>query len=216
MPKYKKRRLIVKLHQSGQELMHLLPVVSHGVCRRMLSKRIQRLPIFLNLLCFKMPLFLCCHPSIMFTMNCFAILILLCILQNGADEITWQTYNGQLTERQEKTRSKIMKRMEKVNSHVRTPVLMVELNCWFDSCFCRYHSLWSASVYGPFISVVSFNSMPQLTSYGQTFFRNLDWCGTKKKNYIKMGKWLFFSLYIESEAIVLVLTYCLKSRNWTI
>lgn len=37
------------------------------------------------------------------------------ILQNGADEITWQTYKGQLTERQEKTRSKIIKRMEKVS-----------------------------------------------------------------------------------------------------
>ncbi|CAD5186983.1 uncharacterized protein LOC135625592 [Musa acuminata AAA Group] len=34
--------------------------------------------------------------------------------ENGADEITWQTYKGQLTERQEKTRSKIIKRMEKV------------------------------------------------------------------------------------------------------
>ncbi|XP_042470685.1 kanadaptin-like isoform X1 [Zingiber officinale] len=35
-------------------------------------------------------------------------------IEDGADEITWQTYNGQLTERQEKTRSKIIKRMEKV------------------------------------------------------------------------------------------------------
>ncbi|WOL12324.1 kanadaptin [Canna indica] len=34
--------------------------------------------------------------------------------ENGADEITWQTYKGQFTERQEKTRSKIIKRMEKV------------------------------------------------------------------------------------------------------
>ncbi|RWV97880.1 hypothetical protein GW17_00039301 [Ensete ventricosum] len=34
--------------------------------------------------------------------------------QNGADEITWQTHKGLLTERQEKTRSKIIKRMEKV------------------------------------------------------------------------------------------------------
>ncbi|KAJ4754152.1 SMAD/FHA domain-containing protein [Rhynchospora pubera] len=31
-----------------------------------------------------------------------------------ADEITWQTYKGQLTERQEKTKSKIVKRIEKV------------------------------------------------------------------------------------------------------
>ncbi|XP_020264409.1 kanadaptin [Asparagus officinalis] len=33
---------------------------------------------------------------------------------DGEDEITWQTYKGQLTERQEKTRGKILKRMEKV------------------------------------------------------------------------------------------------------
>lgn len=34
--------------------------------------------------------------------------------ENGTDEITWQTYKGQLTERQEKTRGKILKRLEKV------------------------------------------------------------------------------------------------------
>ncbi|WVZ81577.1 hypothetical protein U9M48_028933 [Paspalum notatum var. saurae] len=33
---------------------------------------------------------------------------------DDADEITWQTYKGQLTDRQEKTRSKIVKRMEKI------------------------------------------------------------------------------------------------------
>ncbi|XP_073010400.1 uncharacterized protein [Typha latifolia] len=33
---------------------------------------------------------------------------------NDAEEVTWQSYKGQLTERQEKTRSKIIKRMEKV------------------------------------------------------------------------------------------------------
>ncbi|KAM3209331.1 hypothetical protein ACQJBY_063797 [Aegilops geniculata] len=34
--------------------------------------------------------------------------------EDEADEITWQTYRGQLTDRQEKTRSKLIKRMEKV------------------------------------------------------------------------------------------------------
>ncbi|CAN6207952.1 unnamed protein product [Urochloa humidicola] len=34
--------------------------------------------------------------------------------EDDADEITWQTYKGQLTDRQEKTRSKIVKRMEKI------------------------------------------------------------------------------------------------------
>ncbi|KAF7100700.1 hypothetical protein CFC21_102182 [Triticum aestivum] len=34
--------------------------------------------------------------------------------EDEADEITWQTYKGQLTDRQEKTRSKLIKRMEKV------------------------------------------------------------------------------------------------------
>ncbi|KAG0467600.1 hypothetical protein HPP92_019180 [Vanilla planifolia] len=37
-------------------------------------------------------------------------------LENDADEITWQTYKGQLTERQEKMHSKIIKRMEKVSN----------------------------------------------------------------------------------------------------
>jgi len=36
--------------------------------------------------------------------------------EDDADEITWQTYKGQLTDRQEKTRSKIVKRMEKVST----------------------------------------------------------------------------------------------------
>ncbi|XP_020587911.1 kanadaptin-like [Phalaenopsis equestris] len=36
--------------------------------------------------------------------------------ESDADEITWQTYKGLLTERQEKTRSKIIKRMEKVSN----------------------------------------------------------------------------------------------------
>ncbi|KAG8076012.1 hypothetical protein GUJ93_ZPchr0006g46260 [Zizania palustris] len=35
-------------------------------------------------------------------------------VEDEADEITWQTYKGQLTDRQEKTRSKIIKRMEKI------------------------------------------------------------------------------------------------------
>ncbi|KAF0904129.1 hypothetical protein E2562_032402 [Oryza meyeriana var. granulata] len=34
--------------------------------------------------------------------------------EDEADEITWQTYKGQLTDRQEKTRSKIIKRLEKI------------------------------------------------------------------------------------------------------
>lgn len=36
------------------------------------------------------------------------------IFQDDADEVTWQTYKGQLTEKQEKTREKIIKRLEKV------------------------------------------------------------------------------------------------------
>lgn len=36
--------------------------------------------------------------------------------QDDTDEITWQSYKGQLTEKQEKTREKIIKRMEKVSS----------------------------------------------------------------------------------------------------
>ncbi|KAF7824972.1 kanadaptin [Senna tora] len=34
--------------------------------------------------------------------------------EDDADEITWQSYKGQLTEKQEKTREKILKRMEKI------------------------------------------------------------------------------------------------------
>ncbi|XP_059644876.1 uncharacterized protein LOC132286542 [Cornus florida] len=34
--------------------------------------------------------------------------------EDDAEEITWQTYKGQLTERQEKTRDKIIKRLEKI------------------------------------------------------------------------------------------------------
>uniref|UniRef100_A0A0D9WP82 FHA domain-containing protein n=1 Tax=Leersia perrieri TaxID=77586 RepID=A0A0D9WP82_9ORYZ len=36
--------------------------------------------------------------------------------EDEADEITWQTYKGQLTDRQEKTRSKIIKRLEKITN----------------------------------------------------------------------------------------------------
>lgn len=34
--------------------------------------------------------------------------------QDDVEEVTWQSYKGQLTEKQEKTREKIIKRMEKV------------------------------------------------------------------------------------------------------
>ncbi|KAK7273260.1 hypothetical protein RIF29_14309 [Crotalaria pallida] len=34
--------------------------------------------------------------------------------EDDAEEVTWQTYKGQLTEKQEKTREKILKRMEKI------------------------------------------------------------------------------------------------------
>lgn len=36
------------------------------------------------------------------------------MFQDEVDEITWQTYKGQLTEKQEKTRDKVIKRLEKV------------------------------------------------------------------------------------------------------
>ena len=36
-------------------------------------------------------------------------------IQDDADEVTWQTYKGQLTEKQEKTRDKIIKRTEKAS-----------------------------------------------------------------------------------------------------
>ncbi|XP_042025306.1 kanadaptin-like isoform X2 [Salvia splendens] len=35
-------------------------------------------------------------------------------LEDEAEEITWQTYKGQLTEKQEKTRDKVIKRLEKI------------------------------------------------------------------------------------------------------
>lgn len=41
--------------------------------------------------------------------------------EDDADEITWQTYKGQLTEKQEKTRDKILKRTEKI-SHMRKEI----------------------------------------------------------------------------------------------
>ncbi|KAL9676973.1 hypothetical protein QQ045_005196 [Rhodiola kirilowii] len=34
--------------------------------------------------------------------------------EDDADEVTWQTYKGQLTEKQEKTREKVIKRLEKI------------------------------------------------------------------------------------------------------
>ncbi|KAL5582054.1 hypothetical protein UlMin_014496 [Ulmus minor] len=34
--------------------------------------------------------------------------------EDDGDEVTWQTYKGQLTEKQEKTREKVMKRLEKI------------------------------------------------------------------------------------------------------
>ncbi|RVW98042.1 hypothetical protein CK203_028970 [Vitis vinifera] len=36
--------------------------------------------------------------------------------EDDADEVTWQTYKGQLTEKQEKTRDKIIKRTEKASN----------------------------------------------------------------------------------------------------
>ncbi|WOG89277.1 hypothetical protein DCAR_0208514 [Daucus carota subsp. sativus] len=36
--------------------------------------------------------------------------------EDDIDEITWQTYKGQLTEKQEKTRDKVLKRLEKVSN----------------------------------------------------------------------------------------------------
>jgi hypothetical protein len=36
-------------------------------------------------------------------------------IQDDADEVTWQTYKGQLTEKQEKTRDKVLKRTEKAS-----------------------------------------------------------------------------------------------------
>lgn len=36
-------------------------------------------------------------------------------MQDDVDEVTWQTYKGQLTEKQEKTREKVIKRTEKAS-----------------------------------------------------------------------------------------------------
>lgn len=36
-------------------------------------------------------------------------------IQEDVDEISWQNYKGQLTEKQEKTRDKVIKRLEKVS-----------------------------------------------------------------------------------------------------
>lgn len=41
------------------------------------------------------------------------------------DEITWQTYRGQLTEKQEKTREKVIKRMEKASDLIYPYLLYV-------------------------------------------------------------------------------------------
>lgn len=53
------------------------------------------------------------------------------IFQDEVDEITWQTYEGQLTEKQEKTRDKVIKRLEKVTFPV---ILDVHIfwTSWFD------------------------------------------------------------------------------------
>ena len=60
-------------------------------------------------------------------------------IQDDADEVTWQMYKGQLTEKQEKTREKILKRTEKAS------VLVIITNfpireCLFDidSVFVLY------------------------------------------------------------------------------
>ncbi|EXB77630.1 hypothetical protein L484_018146 [Morus notabilis] len=41
--------------------------------------------------------------------------------EDDSDEVTWQTYKGQLTEKQEKTREKVIKRMEKI-SHMKKEI----------------------------------------------------------------------------------------------
>lgn len=41
--------------------------------------------------------------------------------EDEVDEITWQTYNGQLTEKQQKTREKVLKRTEKI-SHMKKEI----------------------------------------------------------------------------------------------
>ncbi|KAJ8751752.1 hypothetical protein K2173_025932 [Erythroxylum novogranatense] len=41
--------------------------------------------------------------------------------EDEADEVTWQTYKGQLTEKQEKTRDKVLKRTEKI-AHMRKEI----------------------------------------------------------------------------------------------
>lgn len=43
---------------------------------------------------------------------------ILVYIQDTGDEVTWQTYKGQLTEKQEKTRGKILKRTEKASAMI--------------------------------------------------------------------------------------------------
>lgn len=38
--------------------------------------------------------------------------------QDDIDEVTWQTYKGQLTEKQEKTREKVTKRIGKASDYI--------------------------------------------------------------------------------------------------
>lgn len=53
------------------------------------------------------------------------------MFQDEVDEITWQTYKGQLTEKQEKTRDKVIKRLEKVTVPVILGVHFFWMS-WFD------------------------------------------------------------------------------------
>ncbi|CAM8968682.1 unnamed protein product [Rhodiola kirilowii] len=77
--------LTAKLHFSAQGGKQHLPMVSRGEWRRMQMKR----PRYFNFLAAS-------------------------IFQDDADEVTWQTYKGQLTEKQEKTHEKVIKRLEKI------------------------------------------------------------------------------------------------------
>lgn len=74
---------------------------------------VMKLPHILVLLKIQIPKLdsLCLRFETIIILSVYVVLD----FQDDDDEITWQTYKGQLTEKQEKTREKVIKRMEKAS-----------------------------------------------------------------------------------------------------
>lgn len=49
-------------------------------------------------------------------------------MKEDVEEITWQTYTGELTPKQEKTKEKVLKRLEKVSLYVSRLNLLVQFH----------------------------------------------------------------------------------------